>query len=235
MKHLFIGGPMNGKVVLLDALVGGEELARNIPWEEYDRIAYGKTPTVDEFGDAGKPQLELVQWRYREIPSESIPTPVTYVTSPIMERIPDTQPVDGGWPLVPVMIQPGYENSERIPVRMEATTDIESVAPIIDPPAPSASPSETSDDLGIDANIDTRDDSDVAPDVDAQPWQTFEERRKSVKKSRDLLGTELGGSKSLGWRLESGNVSNSDARKLGVNSIDDVYAAADRLLRSWGA
>ena len=66
-------------------------------------------------------------------------------------------------------------------------------------------------------------------------WEAFEARRKSVKKSRDLLGTELGGSKSLGWRLESGNVSKSDAKKLDLSSVDEVYAAADRLLRSWGA
>uniref|UniRef100_A0AAU6R644 Uncharacterized protein n=1 Tax=Micrococcus phage Kurnik TaxID=3092208 RepID=A0AAU6R644_9CAUD len=68
-------------------------------------------------------------------------------------------------------------------------------------------------------------------------WDTFEERRKKVKGfPRWQWGSRLveGGSSSLGDRLEKGKVTNSDAKKLGLESIDAVYLSADALLRELG-
>lgn len=244
MKHQFFGGPLNGKVLLLDVLLGDQELRENVPWEEYDRIA---------FGDAETGELALVQWRHRSIEASEVPAPVITDDSPeAMRFVPQQDPVDGGWPLVPVMISPGYEGSVRVPVEMAPAVNPADIAPAPTPEVPPLEPEGSSEAPADSARVIDRPEDSSAPDAKPElehgdwgtlpgesddfdldeGWRTFEERRKALKISRDKLGIDIGGTKSLGWRLESGNVSNGDVKKLGLGSVSDVYVAAHRLLIS---
>lgn len=242
MRHMFIGGPLHSRVFLLDVVLGDEELRLDIPWEDYERIAIGK---------AADGELDLVQWRHRgTVPADAITSPFSEETSETNYLIPPQEEVEGGYPTVETMFKDGYDGSARIPVEAAPELSADQFAPAPGaPPFQSASenPPETSEDPEGDEQGDYHDSIPSAPDAPDEPrpavpedfdhdviWPTFEERRKAItpRFSRDRLGTDLGGTKSLGWRLESGNVSSRDVKSLGADSIAEVYFAAHQLLLS---
>lgn len=247
MRHMFIGGPLHSRVFLLDVVLGDEQLRLDIPWEDYERIAVGK---------AADGALDLVQWRHRgTVPSEAVTSPFVEETSETNYLVPPQEEVEGGYPMVETMFKDGYDGSARVPVETAPAMSAAEFAPAPGaPPFQSAvdSPPETSEAPESEGQGDYHDSAPDAPDVPEESdadsadvavpadfdhdavWPTFEERRKALtpRFSRDRLGTELGGTKSLGWRLESGNVSARDVKALGAKSISEVYFRANELLRS---
>lgn len=187
-------------------LVLSDEDKRGIPWEQYER-------RVEAISADGV--LDLIVWDYRD--SVTPPEQVAAVIDPTVahaEYVPPLSPQDGGYSLIMGRVAEHVEAHMLDLDPTAATVEVEQLNLAPEPP------------LGPEPG-------DYGTMPGEHIWETFETRRKAIKLGRDHLGINLGGSKSLGWRLESGNVSKTDAKKLGLESEEAVYWAADTMLREY--
>lgn len=227
MKHQFFGGPLGGIIADLETLLASD-VTLEIPWEDYQSIA----TAYDADGNK-----TFIQWKYRAEHVEIMPPNADVVVEHQVHR------AAGGYDVLK-MVKSSQSTGATPAMTLPSTEDLsdEQKAQITAIEARfdvSYAPKLAVDDPEI-----RSDEPSSAPRLIQQPvvygssedpWSNFEKRRKSIKLPRGKFGTICGLSTSFGWRLESGNVSASDAKKLGFDSIDEVYAMADAKLTELGA
>ena len=234
MKHYFFGGPLDGLSADLDVFLADNDLTLSVPWEDYACIATA-------LDDDGKPTVK--QWKYR---GEDVDIP-----SPNATSVREHRPMQGpdGFSVVTAVMQ---WNAERVGARpalivkdMSELSDdqlaqLDAINSRFDvsiaPKLASYEPEMPADESEVDAQVFDQSVQESAQESNfynsgVNIWDTFESRRKALKLPRGKFGEECGLTSSFGWRLESGNVSNRDAKKLGLDSIEAVYLMADGVLR----
>lgn len=227
MIHQFYGGPLADIVIDLDAVLADETLRRQVPWESYEKIA---TAVSDEG------VIEMIQWRFR---GADIETPNDVTLKP-------HKPLSGsgGFSVVQAAMSNKAKQTPALHVKSleelddELQSQVHQVYERFDtstaPELPVDDHEKSSDAIAEQARVVDQPAVVIAPDANSgEIWRTFEERRKVIKLARGKFGEACGLTTSFGWRLESGNVSSGDIKKLGLNSVEEVYAKADAVLRSF--